>query len=616
MRVPRRTATRRWVAAVLAAAVVSPLTTAAIAPTIAAADPAAEGNAAERADARIERIQWLTNRRVAIWVASPAMRAPIQVQLLLARDWNTRADATFPALYLLDGMRARDTENGWTYETNASHFYADKNVTVILPVGGESSFYADWLEADNGKLYKWETFLTKELPPLLHDHFRVNGVNGIAGLSMGGTAAMALTARNPELYAYAASYSGYLDISSFGMPEAIAFAQRDAGGYDSNKMFGPSGAEAWKAHDPKLLVEKLKGKSLYVSAGSGNTGPYDRPSAIPGVPDNYAGFGLELLARLTTQTFVNRGKDAGVPMTVQFRPSGTHSWPYWQFEMTQSWPQAARALSTEESTSCSTKGEIGRVASGLGFLAGCTTDEYVVDGGVAQDFRGGQVFWSGASGAHPVYGAIGGLYQGLGGPNGSGLGLPISGEAGTPDGRGRYTHFQNGSIYFTPKTGAHSIRGEIREAWKAGGWENGPLGYPTSEEAAIEGTDGIRQDFEHGTMYWSPRTGAHWVTGAIRARYDEIGGPGGAAGFPTSDENGIRGGAYNAFEHGNLYWSGRTGARFVVFGPIFEAWGREGYENGRFGYPTGELADIPGGGNRITFEHGEIRQVNGKIELG
>ena len=37
-----------------------------------------------------------------------------------------------------------------------------------MPVGGQSSFYADWYQPACGKAgcltYKWETFLTTELP--------------------------------------------------------------------------------------------------------------------------------------------------------------------------------------------------------------------------------------------------------------------------------------------------------------------------------------------------------------------------------------------------------------------------------------------------------------------
>ncbi|WP_369028180.1 alpha/beta hydrolase, partial [Nocardia farcinica] len=138
----------------------------------------------------IRNVIWHTDRHVELWVNSPAMGAPIQVRLLLARDWNTRPDAKFPVLYMLDGLRATEEVSGWIKDAGAVDFFADKNVTVVLPVGGQSSFYSDWLEPNNGKNYKWETFLTKELPPLLEGQWRATNVRGMEGLSMGGTAAM------------------------------------------------------------------------------------------------------------------------------------------------------------------------------------------------------------------------------------------------------------------------------------------------------------------------------------------------------------------------------------------------------------------------------------------
>jgi len=102
-----------------------------------------------------------------------------------------------------------------------------------------------------------------------------------------------------------------------------------------------------------------------------------------------------------------------------------------------------------------------------------------------------------------VVGAIADKYDALGGC-GSVLGAPITEERGTPDGVGRYTVFEKGSIYWTPSRGAHEVHGRIRDAWAGAGWEAGPLGYPVSDEYA-DG-DGRRNDFEHGAIRWSAAT--------------------------------------------------------------------------------------------------------------
>jgi hypothetical protein len=83
------------------------------------------------------------------------------------------------------------------------------------------------------------------------------------------------------------------------------------------------------------------------------------------------------------------------------------------------------------------------------------------------------------------------------------LGLPTTNELTTPDSRGRYNHFERGSIYWTPQTGAWEVYGAIRERWKASGWERGPLGYPTTGE--LPSQDGGRYNyFQHGAIYWRP----------------------------------------------------------------------------------------------------------------
>jgi hypothetical protein len=89
-------------------------------------------------------------------------------------------------------------------------------------------------------------------------------------------------------------------------------------------------------------------------------------------------------------------------------------------------------------------------------------------------------------------------------------GLPLTDEMRTPDGVGRYNHFTNGkSIYWHPSTGAHAIYGSIRTLWSENGWETSFLGYPVSDEFASEDGVGRLNHFQHGTIYWSPVTGAY-----------------------------------------------------------------------------------------------------------
>ena len=103
-----------------------------------------------------------------------------------------------PAVYLLDGLRAQDDFNGWDINTPAFEWYYQSGLSVVMPVGGQSSFYSDWYKPACGKAgcqtYKWETFLTNELPAYLEANRGVsqNG-NAVVGISMAGGTALTLS---------------------------------------------------------------------------------------------------------------------------------------------------------------------------------------------------------------------------------------------------------------------------------------------------------------------------------------------------------------------------------------------------------------------------------------
>ena len=83
------------------------------------------------------------------------------------------------AVYLLDGLRARDDNSGWDIETAAFETFFESGVSVVMPVGGMSSFYTNWQgpAVGNGTTYnyQWETFLTKELKGYLLSWARAHG---------------------------------------------------------------------------------------------------------------------------------------------------------------------------------------------------------------------------------------------------------------------------------------------------------------------------------------------------------------------------------------------------------------------------------------------------------
>lgn len=180
-------------------------------------------------------------------------------------------------------------------------------------------------------------------------------------------------------------------------------------------------------------------------------------------------------------------------------------------------------------------------------------------------FERGSVYGPSATGpGFIVAGAIRTTWTGLGAENGP-LGLPVTHELGTPDGKGRYNHFEGGSVYWTPQTGAHELRGAILQRWAALGWERGPLGYPVTDELTTPDGRGRYTHFQYGSIYWTPQTGAHEIYGGIRNRWAATGWERGPLGYPTSGEfTPAPGQRQNNFQHGWITWFAADGRTTVT----------------------------------------------------
>jgi uncharacterized protein with LGFP repeats len=102
-----------------------------------------------------------------------------------------------------------------------------------------------------------------------------------------------------------------------------------------------------------------------------------------------------------------------------------------------------------------------------------------------------------------VHGSINQRYQALGGPGGF-LGYPIGDEE--PAAGGRVSRFTGGRIYWSPASGAHEVHGAILERYRAEGGAAGPLGFPVSDEEEAPG--GRVSRFQRGAVLWEAATGA------------------------------------------------------------------------------------------------------------
>jgi len=275
-----------------------------------------------------------------LMVPSPSMGRDIKVQF-------QSGGANSPAVYMLDGLRARDDFSGWDIELPTFEWFLNTGLSVVMPVGGQSSFYANWYKPACGKsgclTYNWETFLTSELPGYLAANKGVSATgNAVVGLSMSGSSALILAAYHPGQFIYAGSLSGFLNLSEGFWPNLVGLAMNDSGGFNATDMWGPYGGPAWQRNDPMLQIGRLVGNNtrIWVYSGNGNPSELDA-GADASIPAQF----LEGLTVRTNRTFEQNYQAAGGSNGVfNFPPNGTHSWGYWGGQLQAMKPDLQRVL--------------------------------------------------------------------------------------------------------------------------------------------------------------------------------------------------------------------------------------------------------------------------------
>jgi glucose/arabinose dehydrogenase len=178
-----------------------------------------------------------------------------------------------------------------------------------------------------------------------------------------------------------------------------------------------------------------------------------------------------------------------------------------------------------------------------------------------QVFQRGRLYWSAARGVHEVHGAILGKFLRLGGH--TALGVPVTDEIRAADGQGAHSNFERAAVYWSTRTGARVVRGALLQRYRSLGAGASVLGYPVIDDRRSR-TRGRFVDFERaGSIYWSARTGAHEVYGPIRRRWSALGRETSWLGLPTSGVRKVAGGQRSDFQHGFIRWFSATGRTVV-----------------------------------------------------
>ncbi|WP_245660468.1 alpha/beta hydrolase-fold protein [Nocardia kruczakiae] len=119
----------------------------------------------------------------------------------------------------------------------------DKDVNVVNPIGGASSYYTDWVRDDPVLgVEKWQTFLNDELPPVIEKFLGANGNRTVVGVSMSGTSVLNLAIAKPGFWASVASYSGCAQTSDAIGHEFVRLTVENwGGGTQRGEYVGPGG---------------------------------------------------------------------------------------------------------------------------------------------------------------------------------------------------------------------------------------------------------------------------------------------------------------------------------------------------------------------------------------
>ncbi len=287
-------------------------------------------------------------QQTTLLVHSAAMDRSVAVTVLTPRDRSRPA----PVLYLLNGAGGGEDSATWDARTTYKRYFADKNAYVVTPIGGAFSYYTNWQRDDPvlGR-NKWQTFLTEELPPIIDEEFPTTGANALAGISMAGTSVLNLAIAAPGLYRSVAAFSGCARTSDPVGQQYIRMVVEDRGGANMVNMWGPLDGPGWRANDPYLNAEKLRGTNVYMTSGTGLPGSHEQlgdpsidGSAFDLVNQAVVGGGIEVAIDICTRQMVQRMRSLGLPVQVNLRPTGTHSWGYWQDDLYATWPKLARDL--------------------------------------------------------------------------------------------------------------------------------------------------------------------------------------------------------------------------------------------------------------------------------
>jgi S-formylglutathione hydrolase FrmB len=171
---------------------------------------------------------------------SKSLGRTMRYRVIVPGDYD-HATRHYPALYLLHGLYG-DFEN-WETRTNLVQYAEKYQFIIVMPDAGDSWYTNSATVPQN----KFEDYIIKDVIDEAEKSWRIIRSphrRAIAGLSMGGYAAVKFALRYPGMFAVAASISGAMNPTS---PDMVRLQPS----FEPNlsNVFGPLGSETRQQND-------------------------------------------------------------------------------------------------------------------------------------------------------------------------------------------------------------------------------------------------------------------------------------------------------------------------------------------------------------------------------
>jgi hypothetical protein len=200
------------------------------------------------------------------------------------------------------------------------------------------------------------------------------------------------------------------------------------------------------------------------------------------------------------------------------------------------------------------------------------------------------------------------------GSQGSVLGASIAGEH--TGAHGHLQRYRHGRIYWSQRTGPHYLTGHVLHHYVALGELTSPLGLPAIDITPTRDNSGEHARFEHGGIYQRHGHGAHALWGAIWNKWLAANGTLGPLGYPTSDlsRTASRTGHFADFVGGSIYQHHNLAAHLLL-AQVAAKYRVLGAEKSPVGYPIADEAAATDGkgvtGVEVVCASGAIAMAAG-----